>query len=171
MGLLVYWPASLPLRAIAVETPQQMLLCGARERQTDRQTGRQTDRQADRQTERECTSLSVCLSVSVSVSVSVCLSVCLCLCLCLSLSLSLCVNERARVFAYLHAKACACTLVCLHRETTGVAQWLERRTLDRKVTGSSPSSSGVQKILLRGQLSLLTLISVTAPPPCFRSST
>ena len=44
----------------------------------------------------------------------------------------------------------------------GIAQWLERRTHDWMVTGSSPCGS----YLLQGQLSVLTLISVsvTVPP-------
>ena len=44
------------------------------------------------------------------------------------------------------------------------AQWLERRTRDRKVAGSSPGRIGGIKKILRGQLSVLTLISVSVPP-------
>ena len=40
----------------------------------------------------------------------------------------------------------------------GIAQWLERRTRDRKVSGSSPGRSGGRIFLLQGQLSLLTRI-------------
>ena len=46
----------------------------------------------------------------------------------------------------------------------GIAQWLERRTPDRKVPGSSPGRSGGVNFPLRGQLSVLTLISVFVPP-------
>ena len=45
----------------------------------------------------------------------------------------------------------------------GIAQWLERRTRDRKERR--------ENFLLQGQLSVLTLISVSVPPPCYRSST
>ena len=44
-----------------------------------------------------------------------------------------------------------------------IAQWLERRIRDRKVAGSSPGRSG-GRILLQGQLSVLTVISVSVPP-------
>ena len=53
----------------------------------------------------------------------------------------------------------------------GIAQWLERRTRGRKVAGSNPCWSGGRIFLLQGQLSVLTLISVSVPPPCYRSST
>ena len=53
----------------------------------------------------------------------------------------------------------------------GIAQWLQRRTRDRKVPGSSPRRSGGRIFLLQGQLSVLTLISVSVPSPCYRSST
>ena len=47
----------------------------------------------------------------------------------------------------------------------GIAQWLERRTRDRKVPGSSPGGSERREnFLLKGQLSVLTLISVSVPP-------
>ena len=52
-----------------------------------------------------------------------------------------------------------------------ITQWLERRTRDRKVPGSSPCRSGGRIFFLQSQLSVLTLISVSAPPPCYRSST
>ena len=49
---------------------------------------------------------------------------------------------------------------------TGIAQFLERRTHDRKVAGSNPRWSGGRiYFLLQGQLSVLTLISVSVPPP------
>ena len=61
---------------------------------------------------------------------------------------------------------------------TGIAQWLERRTRDRKVAGSKPCTSGggggeggQENFLLQGQLCVLTLISVSLPPPCYRRST
>ena len=53
----------------------------------------------------------------------------------------------------------------------GIVQWLERRTRDRKVPGSSPGKERRENFLLQGQLSVLTLISVSVPPPCYRSST
>ena len=60
----------------------------------------------------------------------------------------------------------------LHRGP-GIAQWLERRTRDRKVAGSSPGRSGEWIFLLRSQLpqNLMILISVSVQPPCYRSST
>ena len=57
----------------------------------------------------------------------------------------------------------------------GIAQWLEEHgTRDRKVAGSSPGRSGGKIFLfffslLQGQLSVLTLISVSVPLPCYRS--
>ena len=48
---------------------------------------------------------------------------------------------------------------------SGIAQWLERRTHDWKVQERQ------ENFLLQGQLSVLTLISVSVPPPCYRSST
>ena len=53
----------------------------------------------------------------------------------------------------------------------GIAQWLECRTRDRKVAGSNPWLERRENFLLQGQLSVLTLISVSIPPPCYRSST
>ena len=47
----------------------------------------------------------------------------------------------------------------------GIAQWLERRTRDRKVAGSNLCRSGGIIFLLQGQLSVLTLISVSVTPP------
>ena len=60
-----------------------------------------------------------------------------------------------------------------------MAQWLERRTRDRKVAGSSPGRSGGRMgvflfmffFSLRGQLSVLILISVSVPRLCYRSGT
>ena len=45
-----------------------------------------------------------------------------------------------------------------------------RRTRDQKVSGSSPAEAA-GKLLLRGQLSVLTRISVSFPSSCYRSST
>ena len=42
---------------------------------------------------------------------------------------------------------------------------VERRTRDRKVAGSSPCRSGGRFFFLQGQLSVLTLVSVSVPPP------
>ena len=53
----------------------------------------------------------------------------------------------------------------------GIAQWLERRTRDCKVAGSNPCRSGRENFLLQGEVSVLTLISVSVPPPCYHSST
>ena len=59
------------------------------------------------------------------------------------------------------------------RRGAGIAQWLERRTRDRKVWGSSPGRSGGIFFFfffsLQGQLSVLTLIPVSVPPPCYHS--
>ena len=65
--------------------------------------------------------LGVCLCLSISLSLSVCLSLSLCL------SVSVCL--------------CFCLSVCLSGGA-GIAQWFERRTRDRKVTGSRPRRSG-----------------------------
>ena len=51
------------------------------------------------------------------------------------------------------------------REGAGIAQWLERRTRDRKVAGSNPCSERRENFLLQGRLPVLTLISVSVPPP------
>ena len=45
----------------------------------------------------------------------------------------------------------------------GIAHWLECPTPDQKVAGSSPCRSGGGIFLLQGQLSLLSLISVSVP--------
>ena len=47
----------------------------------------------------------------------------------------------------------------------GIAQCLERRTHDQKVAGSSPG----RNFRPLGQLSVLTLTSVSVPPPSYRS--
>ena len=54
---------------------------------------------------------------------------------------------------------------------TGIAQWLARRTRDRKVAGSNPLQERRENVLLQGRLSVLTLISVSVPPPCYFRST
>ena len=52
----------------------------------------------------------------------------------------------------------------------GITQWLERRTRDRKVAGSNPSWSG--GIIFFSRVNFLCwFISVSIPPPCYRSST
>ena len=53
----------------------------------------------------------------------------------------------------------------------GVAQWLERRTHDRKGRGFESLLERWENSILQGWLSVLTLISVSVPPPCYRSST
>ena len=55
----------------------------------------------------------------------------------------------------------------------GIAQWLERRTRDRTEGPGSVESRQERRenFLLQGQLSVLTLIWVSVPPPCYRRST
>ena len=55
--------------------------------------------------------------------------------------------------------------------TAGIAQWLERRTRDRKVAGSSPGRNGGRIVFSAVKLSVLTVISVSVPPSCCRSNT
>ena len=50
----------------------------------------------------------------------------------------------------------------------GIAQWLEHRTRGR---GFESLQELRENFLLQGQLSLLSLISVSVPSPCYRSST
>ena len=57
------------------------------------------------------------------------------------------------------------------QQGAGIAQWLEHRTRDWKVAGSNPFWNGGRIFLLQGRLSVLTLISVSVPPPCYHSST
>ena len=52
-----------------------------------------------------------------------------------------------------------------------IAQRLERRTRDRKASGSSPGWSGGIILFSRVNRSVLTYHSVSVPPPCYRSST
>ena len=53
----------------------------------------------------------------------------------------------------------------------GIAQWLEHRTRDLKGRGFESLLKRRENFLLQGRLSVLTLISVSVPPPCYRSST
>ena len=53
----------------------------------------------------------------------------------------------------------------------GIAQWLERRTLKLKGRGFESLLERRENFLLQGRLSVLTLISVSVPPPCYHSST
>ena len=56
--------------------------------------------------------------------------------------------------------------------TSGDSLVVERQTRDRKVSGLSPGRSGGRfSFLFHCQLSVLTLISVSVPHPCYRSST
>ena len=55
-------------------------------------------------------------------------------------------------------------------EGAGIAQWLERLTRD-KVRGFESLLERRENFLLQGRLSVLILISVSVPPPCYRSST
>ena len=50
------------------------------------------------------------------------------------------------------------------RAGAGIAQWLRRRTRDRKVVGSIPCRSRVENWLLQCRLSVLTLTSVSIYP-------
>ena len=52
----------------------------------------------------------------------------------------------------------------------GIVQWLERRTRDLKGRGFEVPVRR-ENFLLQGRLSVLTLISVSVPPPCYHSST
>ena len=67
---------------------------------------------------------------------------------------------------------CGYAIQCKQCNTfgAGIAQWLECRTRDRKVAGSDPCRSSGRIFFLHGQLSVLTVISVSVPPPCYRSS-
>ena len=46
-----------------------------------------------------------------------------------------------------------------------------RWTRDRKVAGSNPGKERRENFLLQSQLCVLTLYSVSVPPPCYCSST
>ena len=48
---------------------------------------------------------------------------------------------------------------------SGIAQWLECQTHDQKVPGFESMQELQENFLLQGQLSVLTLISVSVPPP------
>ena len=66
-------------------------------------------------------------------------------------------------------KLCECELFGATEHSfwgMGIAQWLERRTCDRKVLQELS-----ENFVLHGQLSVLTLISVSVPPLCYHSST
>ena len=49
-----------------------------------------------------------------------------------------------------------------------MAQWLERRTHDRKVVGVSIRKERRDKYFLQGQLSVLILTAVSVPPVYYR---
>ena len=51
-----------------------------------------------------------------------------------------------------------------------MAQWMERQTRDRKVTGSNLLQERQDNFLLQGPLSVLTLTSVSVPLPCYSCS-
>ena len=53
----------------------------------------------------------------------------------------------------------------------GIAQWLERQTHDLKGCGFESLLEQRENFHLQGRLSVLTLILVSVPPPCYRSST
>ena len=52
-----------------------------------------------------------------------------------------------------------------------MASVVERRIRDRKVSGSSPGGASVASFFLQGPLSVLALIPVSVPRPCYPSST
>ena len=56
-------------------------------------------------------------------------------------------------------------------EGAGIAQWLERRTRDWKVAGSNPCWNGGRIFFSRVDFLCWLFISVSVPPPCYRSST
>ena len=56
-----------------------------------------------------------------------------------------------------------------NEDGAGMAQWLERRTHDGKVRVRVPAGAAGE-FSSPGQFSVLTLISVSVPPPCYRSS-
>ena len=56
------------------------------------------------------------------------------------------------------------------RRRAGIVQWLERRTRDWKGRGFESLQQRWENFPLQGQLSVLTLISVSVPPPCYRRS-
>ena len=58
---------------------------------------------------------------------------------------------------------------CSTRE--GIAQWLEHRTRDWKVAGSNPCWNGGRIFFSRVDFLCWLFISVSVPPPCYRSST
>ena len=53
----------------------------------------------------------------------------------------------------------------------GIAQWLERRSRDRKGRGFQSPQERRENFLLQGQLFVMALISVSIPPPFYRNST
>ena len=64
------------------------------------------------------------------------------------------------------AKISSAGIICviIIAEGAEIVQWLERGTRDQKVVGSNPCRSGGENFLIQGQLSVLTLISVSVPP-------
>ena len=62
---------------------------------------------------------------------------------------------------------CSFTMFSVYRGV-GIAQWLERQTHGH---GFESWQEQRDNFLLQGQLSVLTLISVSVPPPCYCSST
>ena len=56
------------------------------------------------------------------------------------------------------------------KQGSGIAQWVERQTRDQKVCEFESRQEQWENFLFQGQLSVLTLISVSVPPPCYRSS-
>ena len=80
----------------------------------------------------------------------------MCVCVC---------HVRVRARTHVRLLNNVCTGVCVCKEGARIAQWLERRTRDRKVVGSSPHRSGGINFLSRVN------ISEFVPPTCYRSST
>ena len=67
----------------------------------------------------------------------------------------------------------SCTCKCSHRRLTGGGDSSVVRVLDSWLKGCGFESllERWENFLLQGRLSVLTLISVSVPPPCYRSST
>ena len=61
---------------------------------------------------------------------------CVCVCVCA------CACARACALAFIFMCVCLCVYLCVFIIGAEIAQWLERRTRDRKVAGSNPCRSG-----------------------------
>ena len=88
--------------------------------------------------------------------------VCVCACVCVRMCVCVCVEGGGGMCV------CVCLCVCLE---AGIAQWLERRTHDRKVAGSNPCRSGGRIFFSGVNFLCWLLFSVSVPPLCYCSST